>query len=335
MTGALTRTEAVLHEVKPGAQLGRRAPRLPQLPPSLKIDQSISQFINMKINHLFGYDFIDASKEQLIDHLLSHINKSNQLASPVLSPAKTAARRARPSTGQSPLTIFTPNPEQLVMAAETPSFAAALAAAEMRLADGMGVVWASRFFARLGRGQPLAQRVTGVDVLLSLLTVQPALRVGVLGGQPELGQAVSQPSRQTVTLGANGQPANVGPVVTTWQWLPGYRDVRQPTAAEEAAVVRFLTEGQFEVLAVAFGAPWQEYWVLRHQAVLAAAGIKVVLVVGGAVDLLLQRVPRAPHWLRAGGGEWLFRLLQQPWRWRRQLRLIQFVGLTLRAARSG
>jgi N-acetylglucosaminyldiphosphoundecaprenol N-acetyl-beta-D-mannosaminyltransferase len=75
---------------------------------------------------------------------------------------------------------------------------------------------------------------------------------------------------------------------------------------------------------VAFGAPWQERWVIEHKKSLK---VKVIMVVGGALDVWAKKVPRAPLGWRKIGCEWLWRLMHEPWRWRRQLRLIQFMGM--------
>lgn len=52
--------------------------------------------------------------------------------------------------------------------------------------------------------------------------------------------------------------------------------------------------------------------------------------VGGAFDFIAGEIPRAPNFLRKAGFEWLFRLVVQPWRIKRQLALISFLLLTLR-----
>jgi N-acetylglucosaminyldiphosphoundecaprenol N-acetyl-beta-D-mannosaminyltransferase len=55
--------------------------------------------------------------------------------------------------------------------------------------------------------------------------------------------------------------------------------------------------------------------------------------VGGAFDFIAGRVPRAPMWMQSAGLEWLFRLIQEPRRWRRQLALVEFTWQVLRARR--
>jgi UDP-N-acetyl-D-mannosaminuronic acid transferase (WecB/TagA/CpsF family) len=55
--------------------------------------------------------------------------------------------------------------------------------------------------------------------------------------------------------------------------------------------------------------------------------VGVALGVGGVMDFLAGRVPRAPLPIRRAGLEWFFRLAVQPWRWRRQLRAARFFPL--------
>jgi N-acetylglucosaminyldiphosphoundecaprenol N-acetyl-beta-D-mannosaminyltransferase len=55
----------------------------------------------------------------------------------------------------------------------------------------------------------------------------------------------------------------------------------------------------------------------------------VAIGVGGAFDFLAGRSPRPPAWVRRAGLIWLHRLVREPWRWRRQLALVRFVGMVL------
>ena len=86
------------------------------------------------------------------------------------------------------------------------------------------------------------------------------------------------------------------------------------------------------VLLVAYGAPAQEYWIARNLARLQPC---VAVGVGGTFDYLSGTTPRAPAWMRGAGLEWLYRLVRQPWRWRRQLALPLFVYLVLRDSVRG
>jgi N-acetylglucosaminyldiphosphoundecaprenol N-acetyl-beta-D-mannosaminyltransferase len=77
----------------------------------------------------------------------------------------------------------------------------------------------------------------------------------------------------------------------------------------------------------AFGSPFQEKWFYQNRARLQ--GICCVGV-GGAFDFLSGNIQRAPIWIRKIGLEWLYRLIREPWRWRRQLRLLVFLKEVLK-----
>lgn len=81
-----------------------------------------------------------------------------------------------------------------------------------------------------------------------------------------------------------------------------------------------------DILFVAFGAPKQEYWIAAN---LDKIPVRVAMGVGGAFDYISGRVPRAPIWIRNLGFEWLFRLIIQPWRTKRQLALLKFLLLVM------
>jgi N-acetylglucosaminyldiphosphoundecaprenol N-acetyl-beta-D-mannosaminyltransferase len=78
------------------------------------------------------------------------------------------------------------------------------------------------------------------------------------------------------------------------------------------------------MLFVAYGVPAEEKWIAHNRERL---GVPVMIGVGGAFDYVAGVVPRAPAWMRRVGLEWLYRLAQEPWRWRRQLALPHFVAL--------
>jgi N-acetylglucosaminyldiphosphoundecaprenol N-acetyl-beta-D-mannosaminyltransferase len=75
----------------------------------------------------------------------------------------------------------------------------------------------------------------------------------------------------------------------------------------------------------------QDLWIARHR---DALGVPVMMGVGGAFDHIAGVRKRAPGWMQRLNLEWLYRLITQPWRWRRQLALPQFAWLVLRSAIS-
>src|SRR5204863_453675 len=95
---------------------------------------------------------------------------------------------------------------------------------------------------------------------------------------------------------------------------------------EEDHIVELVRSAKAQVLLVAYGAPDQDLWIRRN---LERLGVLLAVGVGGSFDYVSGRVPRAPRWMRQVGLEWLFRLVRQPWRWRRMLRLPVFALLVI------
>ncbi|MBU0576817.1 WecB/TagA/CpsF family glycosyltransferase [Patescibacteria group bacterium] len=208
--------------------------------------------------------------------------------------------------------IYTPNPEQIVQSRGNDKFKQALQRADILLPDGMGLVIASRFLSFFHQTQPLFERIAGVEVVESLLEMahQQGSRVVVIGGRDYSPEDYFAYNRAKI------------------YWTPGFKNVYQPTAVEKKHLEEFLVQVQPDLVLVAFGAPAQELWIDQHRDLLQKNGIKIAMAVGGSFDYLLGKIPRAPYWFKKLGLEWLFRLIIEPWRLKRQLRLISFVGLT-------
>ena len=92
-------------------------------------------------------------------------------------------------------------------------------------------------------------------------------------------------------------------------------------------LIKGIDDTKPDLLFVAFGMGKQEKFIGDNWSEL---DVKLAMGVGGAFDYISGGVSRAPEWMRKSGLEWLHRLFRQPWRWRRQLRLIEFIGLVFR-----
>lgn len=217
------------------------------------------------------------------------------------------------------LTVMTPNPEQIVLSRKDPVFMDHLQSADLLIPDGTGLVIASNFIGTSKENAHISERITGREVASFLLecAAKKGLPVLVVGGR-EYGVAktdgvsqldLPQPYKQAF-------------------WLEAYADVQHPTKEEEAAVTAAIKKIKPAIVLVAFGAPWQEKWLVEHKELLNSSGVQIGLVIGGALDVMLGKVPQAPSWMQNLGLEWLFRLVQEPWRWRRQLKLLEFIKLT-------
>lgn len=208
--------------------------------------------------------------------------------------------------------LVTLNPEYVVGARRDGAFAVALNDADLRVADGVGIVYAAWLLGG-GRASSL-QRTTGVDLLEGLATSRGGTsRLFFLGGRSGLGDEAAR----------RFNDRSGGPMVTGW-WSGGTAD-----PADDAEALRRIARSGAHVLGVAYGAPGQVLWIDRNREALAAAGVRLAIGVGGALDFLAGTAPRAPRWMRRAGLEWLYRLGREPWRWRRQLALPRFILLVL------
>lgn len=205
--------------------------------------------------------------------------------------------------------IVTVNPEFIIAARANPGFRAVLEQADLSSADGIGVILAARLL-----DQPLRARVTGIDLVEALAARgEPRVRLFLLGA----GSGIAE------RAGASLEARFPGCVIAgTWSGSPRREDSGE-------ALERIQEVGATVVL-VAYGAPEQDCWIDRYRSELAACGIVVAVGVGGTLDYLAGEVPRAPELIRRLGFEWLYRLIRQPWRWRRQLALPHFAALVLR-----
>jgi len=209
-----------------------------------------------------------------------------------------------------PHQLATANPEFVMAAQHNPEFLQVLNQADLCVPDGAGLLWAAR---RLGRTFP--ERVTGSDLvpLLAHTAAERGWRVFLLGAAPGVAERTGQ-----ILLDKN----------------PGFRiagvDAGSPSEADAPALVERVRLARPDILWVAYGAPAQDLWIARHSSQL---GVPVMIGVGGAFDHIAGVRKRAPVWIQRIHLEWLFRLITQPWRWRRQLALPRFVWAILRQAR--
>jgi N-acetylglucosaminyldiphosphoundecaprenol N-acetyl-beta-D-mannosaminyltransferase len=213
--------------------------------------------------------------------------------------------------------VFTPNVDHVMIAHEEGRMRAAYARADLSIADGMPIVWASHLL-----GKPLPERVAGSDFVPLLLehAAHKGWRVYFLGGAP----GVAALARQK-TLSRHPDLQIVG--------IDSPRFDVDEAPEQQAAVVARVRAANPHIVLVAFGAPKQEIWIDRARDELKPA---VLFGVGATLDFLAGIVPRAPTWMARTGLEWSFRLAREPGRlWRRYLvRDPKFLLVLARALRS-
>ena len=197
--------------------------------------------------------------------------------------------------------IVTPNPEIIMLAQADPSYKKVLNQAFLSLPDGIGVVLAGKIL-----GESIKERLTGVDFTsgLAALCAEHGFNLFLLGAADNVSKKASEVLQKD---------------------FPGLNiaGTYSPDLIREnhEKIMKRLNEQEIDVLAVAFGPPKQEQWIAEN---LAKLKVKTAIGVGGTLDFIAGEKPRAPSWLRTLGLEWLFRLGNEPTRWKRQLSLPQF-----------
>ncbi len=206
--------------------------------------------------------------------------------------------------------IVSLNPENLVLAQEDDGFYEILRRAQLKICDGVGTVVAGRIL----KGKK-AERITGVDLMSELIKISTKMRIRIMfiGGRDNLADKLSNCYNEEFKT-------------NSFMGVEGLKNARKYSEKENEKLISIVSEFKPHLIFVAFGSPYQERWIWNNREKLN--GI-FCMGVGGGFDFLGKKVPRAPYFLRKMGLEWFFRLLVQPWRIKRQLRLAKFIYLVI------
>ena len=253
-----------------------------------------------------------------------------------LSRAEAASAIAELARAGGDAYVVKPYSEFMPLAAHDESIRGVLNGADLCLADGIGILWAAHYLSLPGGPLrallqlplslaavainpaavrwPLRENMAGVGLTWEMLARldEAGSRVFLLGGREEEVQGTRQRIearfRDLLVVGDHH----------------GYFNA---SGEENEAVVGTINEAQPEVLLVAMGFPRQEQWIAAN---LPRLQVNVAVAEGGSFSFISGAVPRAPRRLRRLGLEWLYRVLRQPWRLRRQLAIPRFVWLVVR-----
>jgi N-acetylglucosaminyldiphosphoundecaprenol N-acetyl-beta-D-mannosaminyltransferase len=208
--------------------------------------------------------------------------------------------------------VVTPNPEFIVFAQANPWFKKILNQADLAIPDGVGLVWASKLL-----GNPIKERISGTDLMENLcqLAAKKNWSVYLLGGWPGVAQKALAVLKKRYP-GLKGW-AETGPKISNQEFR----------IKNNEFWVKKINQKKPDLLFVALGMGKQEKLIADNWPDLK---VKLAMGVGGAFDYLSGEIPRAPNWLRKIGFEWFYRLIREPWRWRRQLALVRFVWLVVK-----
>ena len=203
-----------------------------------------------------------------------------------------------------PHVIVTPDSVALLRARKNQILRKAYLDADLVAADGVGIVWATRFL-----GLPLKERVTGIDLTKRLLELanRKGYRIFLLGGR----EGVAEQARDKITE----HFPNLAIVGTHH----GYFN-------DDETVIKTIAQTAPDILLVGMGAPKQELWMAKHKDRLH---VPLMIGIGGALDVFAGNCTRAPaHWQRMGL-EWLYRLLHQPYRIKSAITIPVFITRVL------
>ena len=199
--------------------------------------------------------------------------------------------------------IVTPNSEIVLNAANDPGLKSLIESAELIIPDGIGLVYASRIL-----NNPLRGRVTGFDFLSDILAYlqengKPAFFLGSKPGIAELAAENMKVKYPDLKIAGVHH---------------GYFK-----AEDEAEIVDKINSSGAEFLCTAMGSPKQERFIYRHKGELL--NVRAAMGVGGSLDVWAGALRRAPEFYQKRGLEWLYRLFQEPSRYKRTLKLPVFM----------
>lgn len=204
----------------------------------------------------------------------------------------------------------TPNAEMAYEALHDEAFRAILNEASLVLPDGAGVVLGAKILKT-----PLKQKVAGIDFAQNLLGIleEEGSRLFLLGSKPGIAETAAEKMRQK------------HPSLIICGTADGY-------FRDDADAVRAINDARADVVFVCLGAPKQERFMHDHCGEL---NVRLMIGLGGTLDGIAGTVKRAPKWMIRLQLEWLYRLIKEPRRFGRMLRLPKFVFAALKKRWKG
>ncbi len=274
---------------------------------ALKVKKVLTNGNNFTLNsrEILDLGFFGSSKAQLLKYLLNHLDKKNKIC-----------------------WICTINPEFMMLAQKEPDFEKIIRSCDIRVIDGVGLLWAEKvlrknnFFLRVVEGIKSGKKIlkgerrqgliSGSDLIEDLVAIgqRKKCKFFFLGGWDDRAQRTAK----KMLLKYPGIKV---------AWSPG-----EPTV-DNKKVLSEIKKFSPDFLFVAYGMKRQEEWIYRNLRSLSA---KVVVGVGRSFDYYSGELKRAPKAWRKMGLEWLYSLIQEPKRWRRQLALPKFIWRVLTTA---
>jgi N-acetylglucosaminyldiphosphoundecaprenol N-acetyl-beta-D-mannosaminyltransferase len=204
--------------------------------------------------------------------------------------------------------LVTPDALCLFRTTQEPEFASILQQAFMAIPDGSGILWASTFL----KERPIMERIPGVDFMKDLLALseKKSYRVFFLGAKADILElAVKKLQNEFPNLQISGTEN-------------GYYDRKK-----EIELVEKINKSNTDILFLALGVPLQEQWIDKYRNRLK---VKLVMGIGGSLDVISGKLRRSPQFFQDYGLEWLYRTLREPWRISRIYALPLYIVMVLK-----
>ncbi len=210
--------------------------------------------------------------------------------------------------------VVTPNAEIAQACLEDASLHEIITRAELILPDGAGILMASEIL-----GTPLKEKVAGVEFGMALLTLaaEKGYRVFLLGGKPTVAEtAMTKLKEQLPNL----------------QIVGTHDGYFAKQGAESDAVTELINASGADILLVCLGAPTQEIWTDENRKKLKT--VRLAACLGGSLDIYAGTAKRAPQLFIKLRLEWFYRLLREPRRLPRMMRLPKYIRGAKKEARA-
>jgi N-acetylglucosaminyldiphosphoundecaprenol N-acetyl-beta-D-mannosaminyltransferase len=194
--------------------------------------------------------------------------------------------------------VSTPNLNFLVQSQTDPEFRETVLLSELCPADGMAIVWIARLL-----GLPIKERVAGSDMLEALKrnhTCAPRLKIFLFGG-----------AEGVVDKAAKALNKNSSGLSCVGSLNPGYGTIEQMSGED---VIQRINASAADFLIAALTARKGQLWLQHNHDRLH---IPVRAHLGAAINFEAGKLRRAPKAIRKSGLEWLFRIKEEPYLWRR------------------
>lgn len=252
---------------------------------------------------VLGVGLTNATNEEVLEYLLEIIENT-----------------------QKNIYVVTPNPEIVLLASARNDFKEVINNADLALTDGMQLYRAAHFL-----GVPLKERIIGTDLVERVCekVADWPITVGFLGAGPKVAEKASErlltkyPKLKINFVAQEWSEEGFAAAQTELSSMNNELSNKKEKSIQHNS--KFIP--QVDILFVAYGALKQEFWMAER---IQKVPVRVMIGVGGALDQIANPSLRPPVWVHQFGLGWLYRLIREPWRIKRQVKLIQFVWVVIK-----